>query len=205
MQPSELESRISGPAALKLKSWSSLWADLLHVDMVLDAYAQVPDHPTNLFVRRALWEGAVAAYGRTATTGSRQLQINELLEALGPDARRCHDDVMRWRNKHVAHRQDRQRETVTASAVIDSHHGRVRGVRIRVSPATGPEEDGSNLLPRFRDHIRTLRDLTWEQRLRPFEAQVLAECGPQFQRLLETATAPSEPDGSFSIQIDLSS
>src|SRR5436305_2020122 len=97
----EVEARITGDRVETLKNWASVWGDLLHVDMVLHARDGIPEHPANLFARRALWEGAVIAYGRTAKAGRRQVLIKELLDALGEDAKRIHRDVLEWRDKHV--------------------------------------------------------------------------------------------------------
>jgi hypothetical protein len=198
---SELEAPVTGASVVQLRSWSSLWADLLHVDMALHARDQLPENPTNLFVRRALWEGAVVAYGRTAKTGSRQVLIKDLLDALGPSAQRCHDEVMKWRDKHVAHRQDRSRETVTARAIVDADDHRLVAVRVRVSPATG-EEDGGQLVSAFKRHIKLLRDMTWEQRIRPLEAQIIAEYADRIDTLLAGARANTIPLGYFNIDIN---
>jgi hypothetical protein len=96
----ELEATIDGDEVVALKNWASVWADLLHVDMVLHAREAIPEHPANLFTRRALWEGAVIAYGRTAKAGRREVLISEVLQALGDDSKRIHQDVLRWRDKH---------------------------------------------------------------------------------------------------------
>ena len=60
-----VDAPVSGDAVVRVESWCSLWADLLHVDMVLLAREGLAQDPRNLFARRALWDGAVIAYGRT--------------------------------------------------------------------------------------------------------------------------------------------
>ena len=97
-----VDAPVSGDAVVRVESWCSLWADLLHVDMVLLAREGLAQDPRNLFARRALWEGAVIAYGRTVKPGRRQVLLRNLLDELLAEANRCHDDVMRWRDKHVA-------------------------------------------------------------------------------------------------------
>ncbi len=193
LMPSDVRAPVSGDTVLKLRNWSSLWADLMHVDMVLHARDNTPDVATNLFARRALWEGAVIAYGRAAKTGSRQILVTELLSALGPHAQQCHDEVIRWRDKHVAHRQDRSRERVTAEAVLDPAGKRILEIEIAVAPAVGPDYDGGQLVPRFQTLVFDLRNLAWEQRIAPLEAQAIAENSPQVDRLLQAARRHTPP------------
>ncbi len=83
----ELAAPVEGEGVDQLADWASLWADLLHVDMTLHARADIPGDAAHLFTRRALWEAAVIAYGRTATTGRRKQRVTDLVSALGPDPR----------------------------------------------------------------------------------------------------------------------
>jgi hypothetical protein len=198
-----LEAPVSGLSVGELQQWASLWADLLHVDMVLGARDKFPNTPEHVFTRRALWEGAVIAYGRMASGGPREVTFKQLLTALGAAAQDCHNRVMVWRDKHIAHRVHAARETVTTHAVIDAEQHLIRGMRIRVTPAVGPEEDGDELIPAFKEHVYRLRNLIWEQRFRPLESKVLNEYAGQVEALLKVAarnTLSPPPDRlSFTI------
>jgi len=193
MEFPDLEAPIKGASVQLLQNWCSLWADLLHVDMVLHGRQQLADDASLLFVRRALWESAVIAYGRTVSGGSRQLQVRELLPLMGDDAAACHEDAMRWRNKHVAHRQDRARELLTTHAVLDPVARGVTGIRVRVAPALGPEDDGGELATRLQAHVHTLRNLVWEQRIRPLEAEVIAAYAGDVEALSKLAKPVTDP------------
>lgn len=46
--------KLAEPDANRIRKWASLWADLIHVDMVLAARSEVPDVATNAFHRRAV-------------------------------------------------------------------------------------------------------------------------------------------------------
>lgn len=198
--PDDLEALVTGDIVSRLQDWASLWADLLLVDMALHYRDSLPDVPTNLFARRALWEGAVVAYGRTIKIGRRQALIRDLLDDLGPGAKECHDDVIAWRDRHIAHRVDASRETVTTHAVIDPDGPRVVGVHIRVSPATEPDQEGGQLVATFQGHIKVLRDLAWEQRLQPLETEVVEHYMSKLDSLIATASPP-ESSTAFSVNI----
>lgn len=198
----ELEAPVTGQRVVELQDWSSLWGDLLHVNMLLLARDQLPHEASNLFARRGLWEAAVIAYGRTAMSGRRQQQIGELVSILGSDAKECHDEVMTWRNQHAAHQVDRSREKTEVRAILDPGQRRIKRIAIRVAPALGPEEEPGALEERFQKHVKALRDLAWEQRIRPLERRVIEECTGEIDALLGIAEPPATPPSKgFSIDI----
>jgi hypothetical protein len=198
----EREAPVEGDLVEEVKGWSSLWADLLLVEMTLHTRSQMPDEPVNLFARRAMWEAAVTAYWRTANTGRRQKQqVTELLTAVGAEAEKTHDEVERWRNQHVAHRVDELRETVDVRVVVDPDDSRLRGTVIRVAPVLGPEEEGSDLAERFEAHARALKALAWQARIRPLEAQILNEHADDGEALLEAAKTAKAPESHFVVTI----
>ena len=199
----ELEAPIQGHSVDELKDWSSLWGDLLHVDMVLLAREGLPNDGPSLFARRALWEAAVVAYGRTAISGRRQQQVGELVRILGHDAEKCHEEGMAWRNQHAAHRVDLAREKVDVRAILDPEPLRVKRIGIRVSPVLGPEDEGGALAARFQTHVKGLRDLTFDQRIRPLERIVIEECAGDIESLLQDAK-PAEAPAVKGLSIDIS-
>ena len=138
------EAPVEGPRVDELKGWSSLWGDLLLVEMTLHTRSRRTTQAANLFARRALWEAAVTAYWRTANTGRRQPQITELLAELGDEAEECHKEIEEWRNQHVAHRVDDLRERVDVRLSLDKD-GAPKKTVVRVAPVLGPEEEGSDL------------------------------------------------------------
>jgi hypothetical protein len=186
----ELEASISGKRVVELTSWASLWGDLLHVDMALHALQQTEDKAQNVFARRALWEGAVIAYGRTAKAGRRQVLVRDLIAAVGGEAASVHDHVLQWRDKHVAHRQDASREAVKAWAVVDAGARRAVGVHLRIAPATVPEDD---FIDSFQRHVFALRNAAWAQRIVPLEREVLADYPVPANALMERAGRPTPP------------
>src|SRR5690348_2897323 len=69
----ELHGPLTGLDATMLERWSSVWADLQAADMALFERGKLNDSKgANLFHRRALWESAVASYGRCAVSGKRR-------------------------------------------------------------------------------------------------------------------------------------
>ena len=202
MSREELAAPIGGKTVDELADWASLWADLLHVDMTLRARRDTPDDGAHLFTRRALWEAAVISDGRTANTGRRQQHLRDLVSAVGPDAEQCHREVMAWRDRHVAHRVDRLRESVEVEAIIDPGERRLKRLNIRVAPALGPEAEGDDLVERFEKHVKALRDRVWEERFPSLEEEILKEQAKKIEGLL-SATKPLTPAKSrFAIDIN---
>jgi hypothetical protein len=90
--------------ANRLGKWASLWADLLHVDMVLAARAELPKTAMAAFTRRAFWESAIVSYGRMeASTKKRKLAHEALLRtARGDRGIEFHKILMSWRRPREA-------------------------------------------------------------------------------------------------------
>lgn len=202
MSRQEVAAPVDGEAVDRLADWASLWADLLHVDMTLRARSDVPDGPTQLFSRRALWEAAVISYGRTATTGRRQQRVTELVSALGVDAEKCHRDIMAWRDRHVAHRVDRLREVVETAAIVDPAESRLKRLNVRVAPALGPEEEADDLVQRFKSHVKVLRDHVWEERFPGLEQEVLENYAERVEELIAVAKPLTTAQNPFAIDIN---
>lgn len=172
--------------------------------MALFAREDVAAAAHNLFIRRALWESAVISYGRTATSGRRQSQIEELLDLLGSEAKTFHEEVMSWRNQHVAHRVDLSREQTEARAIIHPETHEIKAIRVRVSPVLGPEDEDDDLAERFKKYVEELRNLAWGQRIAPLEQKAIEEnSGAAVDALLAKGqTATKGSDRGFSIDID---
>lgn len=198
----EMAAPVEGEAVDQLADWASLWADLLHVDMTLHARSDVPGDATHLFTRRALWEAAVISYGRTATTGRRQQRVTDLISALGVDAEKCHQDIMAWRDRHVAHRVDRLREAVEAEAIVDPAERRLKRLNVRVAPALGPEEEEDDLVQRFESHVKALRDHVWKERFPALEQEVLENYADRVEDLLVVAKPLTTAQNPFAIDIN---
>jgi hypothetical protein len=157
-----------------LRKWGSAWLDLVHADSVLNARRGIPVIPANVFVRRALWESAVISYGRLGqSTQRRKIDLGALFAASGDSgASEFHDEIMRWRHGHVAHRADAAFESVKALLCVDGL-GSPHALQLVVEPAIGPQDD-ENLVERFRAHVFLLRNTIWESFMAPL-ATTLAE------------------------------
>ncbi|AFS13662.1 MULTISPECIES: hypothetical protein [Mycobacterium avium complex (MAC)] len=175
--------------ANRLGKWASLWADLLHVDMVLAARTQVPDVAANVFHRRALWESAIVSYGRMAVSEKRRdIDYEDLLRAArGDRAMQFHETLMGWRHDHVAHRKSRDLEAVAVYAdYLDADPDVLDSIRVSVSPSGGPAE-GSPLVIEFYEHVKALRDTLWQKYLAPI-GELIATRGPR------GGLTPAEPE-----------
>lgn len=201
MEEPPLIAWIEGDAVDVLVDWASLWADLLHVDMTLHARKGLSVDADHLFARRALWEAAVVAYGRTATTGRRRQRLTDLISAQGPGSEKCHQDVMAWRHQHVAHRVDERRESVEVGVIVDPVERRLMRLHVRVAPVLGPEHEGDDLVQRFEAHVKALRDGIWETHFPALEEQALKAHSDRVAHLLASA-APLAPAAAFAIDID---
>lgn len=202
MDREEFAASVEGEAVDQFADWASLWADLLHVEMTLRARSDVPADAAHLFTRRALWEAAVISYGRTATSGRRKGRVMELVSALGVDAEKCHQDVMAWRDRHVAHRVDSLREMVEIKAILDPAERRIKRLNVRVAPTLGPEEEAGDLVRRFESHVKALRDRLWEERFASLEKKVLEDYASRVEELIAAATPLTAAENPFAIDIN---
>ena len=174
--------------ANRLGKWASLWADLLHVDMVLGARAELPKSAATAFTRRALWESAIVSYGRMeASTKKRKLAHEELLRtARGDRGVAFHEILMSWRNDHVAHRLSHDFETIAVYAdYLDDEPETLDGIRAEVVTSLGPND--SELVEEFGEHVKLLRDTLWEKYLAPIGEHLAKQ---EHRPMTPTATPP---------------
>lgn len=149
-----------GDNVARFEALASLWHDLMYVRQVLSERGRYPVNGETLFVRRALWEAAVIAYGRCFKKGRRQKLTREFFDDLEPDDLELHERMDDWRDEHVAHRADRARESV-ATAIVLRAKDRVlepRGVRTYVTTTLGPADESevdalANLVGRLMDKV----------------------------------------------------
>jgi hypothetical protein len=83
--------------------------------------------------------------------------------------------------------------------VVDKQR-RIKRVGVRVAPTLGPEEEGTDLAPRFKKLVEALRNATWEQRIAPLEARVMDAYSGDVDALLSKAKPVSAAPG-FAIDI----
>lgn len=188
--------KLSESDANRLGKWSSLWADLIHVDMVLAARTKITEVAANVFHRRALWESAIVSYGRMAVSEKRRnVDYEALLRAArGDRGIEFHETLMGWRHDHVAHRRSRDLETVSVYVdYLDAEPDVLDSIRASVSPSGGPS-DTSPLAVEFGEHVRVLRYTLWEQYLAPI-GELIATRGPR------GGLVPAEPETSDSFVV----
>ncbi|WP_338890539.1 hypothetical protein [Rhodococcus sovatensis] len=182
--------------ARRLGKWASLWADLTHADMTLSGRAGLPDIPSNVSVRRALWESAVVSYGRMATSDKRNVDYEELVKAArGDRGTELHKILMEWRHDHVAHRKSRDLETVNIYAdYLNSDPDVLDSIRVHVTSSGGPPAD-SPFAVEFAEHVKALRDTVWVNYLAPI-AELIATRTPR------SSTVSVEPETTHALIIE---
>ena len=146
-----------------IRKWASLWVDLLHVRQALYMREQLANTPANLITRRALWESAIVSYGRMGASDERKVEWETFVRTIGGDgAFALHQDLMRWRHEHVAHRTGAQFETVTVSAIF----GETRELNLicgHVATNVGPSS--AEYVQRFHDHVDSLMNYIWTKKM----------------------------------------
>lgn len=187
------EARVSRGQAGGFPDAGSVWGDLLLVRQVLHHRSQVPDEARNVFVKRALWEQAVVAYGRCFRDDRRQGLSRNLVDELGAESRRTHDEVMAWRDKHVAHRVSREHESVTTWIVFDDDAPRARSVRLRISTSMGPGDDLSRRLEELSD---ALMKRVWEAKFPAFEKELVELFDGDVSRWRRSESRPDDSSSS---------
>lgn len=188
--------KVDEPDANRLGKWASLWTDLIHVEMVLAARAEVSDVAAQVFHRRGLWESAIISYGRMAVSEKRRkLEHDDLLRtARGERGVEFHQTLMAWRHDHVAHRLSRDLEIISVLAdYLDDAPEVLDSIRVSVSPSGGPADD-SALVVEFGEHVKALRDALWKHYLAPI-GEMIARRGPRGDVL------PVEPESSEDLTV----
>jgi hypothetical protein len=197
----EIELLLGGPLAREMADWASIWADLMHVESLLESRNNTPNTPVNAFIRRGMWEAALVSYGRTVNSGRRR-GMQELVECFDCEQLKIHEIILTWRNQHVAHRVDPDRETTVVAALADEARSRIYGLRVHVSPTFGPDFDDPDLEKSFQAHVYRLRNQIWEEYLVPLKLRLLSECGDAVLAVAPLVDLPVEERGvRFSLDI----
>lgn len=172
---SELWGTLSGLNVTFLQRWCSAWCDLQAAAMVLHERKKSDDTAAaNLFLRRALWESAVASYGRCAVSSRRRdIAFNELVQEIaGADGFAVHQRIMDWRHGHVAHRNRAEFESVETVLTYSNGPAQPTSLNVIVNIDAGPP-NAAELVANFESHVTILRDAVWQKRMFPLAASVV--------------------------------
>ena len=150
-EPEVTEAPVDDELSRELAELASIWADLLLVRQSLHDRKEMKK-ASQMFIRRALWEQAVIAYARCFTTGRRRQLPESLRQRMVGGSVKVHDEIMRWRNQHVAHRVESDFEEASVTLTYRSDEDEPVSTRIRVRLSMGPEDE------RLADALATLAD-----------------------------------------------
>jgi hypothetical protein len=197
-----LESKIDDEIARELADLAGVWADLLLVEMCLHHRKSLTGgRSEQLFVRRGLWEQAVIAYARCYKTGRRRALPDQLRAQMGVGSLRVHDEIMRWRDKHVAHRVDQQLEETYISLTYPQGEKHARSVRVRVVLPIGPEDE--RLVDELGELARELKNRLWEQSFPRLERRILDRFGADAAvRARATVFAETSPPNTYTTTLN---
>ncbi|WP_131813161.1 hypothetical protein [Mycolicibacter heraklionensis] len=176
-----------------LQRWCSAWADLLHADMALLEHHELPAKPSTVFHRRALWESAVISYGRCSVSDQkRDIPFKELVrEATGDEGIALHERILDWRHGHVAHRKRSEFESVETVLAFPSGARNHAALRLVLSVQAEPEDD-TGIVAAFEQHVKTVRDFMYENRVRPISKSVIADLNAGLLTLSELQPAADQ-------------
>ncbi|MCA2254811.1 hypothetical protein JF710_16650 [Mycobacterium intracellulare] len=154
--------------------WCSAWADLLLTDMALMYRAELEPTMENMFRRRAYWESATVSYGRLIVSDKkRKIPFKEFIgEVTGDDGLALHEQIMNWRQQHVAHRTGNQYESVETVLAFEHGSATPNALKIVLGVDMGPLDD-SEFVEAFREHVKTLRDAMYERKLHPLGEKII--------------------------------
>lgn len=171
----ELRGTINGLNVTLLQRWSSAWADLQAAGMALYERKQLDDtKASNLFLRRALWESAIASYGRCAVSDQgRKIPFKEFVEEItGDEGLAVHEQIMDWRHGHVAHRKRSEFESVETVLTFASGPSHPTSLNVVLNIHSGPDNK-AELVVAFDAHVTALRDAMWEKRMFPLAPSIV--------------------------------
>jgi hypothetical protein len=195
-----IRQELSSADANRLRKWASVWSDLTHVRQVLYERAQLPNTAANVFLRRALWESAIASYGRMGASEKRKVDFQTFVKEVGGSAaEQLHAELMLWRHEHVAHRTGAEYEETVAEVFFDDQG--VNHLNVLVSTSIGPPDE-SDLPRRFQDYVDKLRDHLWENYMAPW-GKTLAERARESGPPTESAPQANPRDNSIGLTLTL--
>lgn len=195
-----IRHELTSADANRLRKWASVWADLTHVRQVLYERAQLPNTAANVFLRRALWESAIASYGRMGASEKRKIDFQTFVsETGGSAAEQLHEELMLWRHEHVAHRTGAQYEESVVEVFFDDQD--VNHLNVAVSTSIGPADE-SDLARGFHDHVDELRDHLWENYMAPW-GKTLAERARESGAQTESAPKAKPQDDRIGLNLTL--
>jgi hypothetical protein len=159
--------------------WASAWTDLLQVGQMTYLFVQIPrdDWAPNLYQRRALIDDALITYGRLFNSGARKgiVNLRPWIDELGPESVALHEEAMRWRDKHVAHRDDNDLEHMIVTVLWQQFGTAKPALRLRLETSTGPDND---LATDLQAMVEMLRNWVWERELWPRQQEWFEALGP---------------------------
>jgi len=119
-------------------------------------------------------EGAIATYGRCFVDGTRYhtALLLPIVEGLGADAVDTHDEAMRWRHRHVAHRLESAWEQSEVSYLWTTDDVLTPQMRVRLVTTLGPDDEFAD---RLAEHSKLLANRVWEDRLVPLKDKYISE------------------------------
>lgn len=175
-------------------AWASVWWDLRTTSQIVYDRSYVEEsNPVQLFTRRSMIDGAIVTYGRCFVDGSRYeaAQVQPLVDEMGDDALAVHNEAMRWRHRHVAHRAGTEWEQANVRILWTAFGTALPTFRIRLVTALGPDDEFAVQLG---EHAKTLADRVWEKRLIPLKDRYFAGADPvKLQRVRDHHAGPYEP------------
>jgi hypothetical protein len=195
-----LQTILSDELAEDLADLASIWADLLLAEMSLHARRELKT-ASEMFVKRALWEQAVIAYGRCFNTGRRRKLPDRLQAQMAGDSPHVHEEVLRWRNQHVAHRVDETLERTSVTLTYPAGQSVPQSVQVRVELAIGPEDE--KLPEAFAELVTQLKNRLWEQEFPKLEEMILRQYGSDAAaRARAVVLSEPDPPGTYVLTID---
>ena len=165
-------STATGDPCNDLEHWTSVWADLMLADMMLDKRRELPDKPSSVYQRRGLWEAAVIAYSRADQSQfERPVPFKQFVkDVAGEPGTAVHKRIMDWRHGHVAHRNKAEFETV--ETLVKYEGGLPTGLYVAVASDIGPANSSPFLLE-VEQHIKLIRDAICEQKMSPLAVDLV--------------------------------
>ncbi len=162
----------------------------------------------NIFHRRALWESAVASYGRCAVSNKkRKIAFKDFVsEITGEDGLAVHERIMDWRHGHVAHRNGAEFETVETGFVYADGSAHPTSLNVALVIDAGPPNN-SEFVADFENHVKTMRDAVWEQKLFPLAGEVVGDvnAGRIARPTQPHALADRSGDGRYTLNLNITS
>lgn len=139
-------------------------------------------------------DGAISAYGRCFVDSTRAdaVDLLPIIKSFGLDAERVHDEALKWRHRHIAHRLESEWEHIDVKLYWPENKAGSVGIRATLTSTLGPDDEFADKLGK---HCVELANYIWENELTPTKSRYIDDSknAQRLETIRQYRAKPPEP------------